>query len=433
MDTENFLSWLYRPFIDLGVWEADGNPLTLGAHLASRALYENDGSYPRLHGSIMPSSREVIVKTAGAMRYLVKDPRELGSEWRTPEWQGLCDHLDAYSGLDSGARLRSLWLLHRMGLHAVILKCEVSVRPSASDEGISEDDAALLYMRGLAKVILFYDGQTSLDTSELEQVVAYGRPGCWGHVEATYLLAQLSIKSLDDIDGFRHYVREHKKSIGAVDSEGQEQYKLLSRYHRIGAFLPQLAGDHASMSREMDQAEHYCRLLYDADLGNRDDWQILRYGVLESRTKENLLCEDIEAAEQYAVDLVSHAPASPQARCTLGQVCIEKGDLDGAVESYRWASVLGPQVRHISEFMVGQCMEAQKRLPEACAAYFRSVESDPLAISSVRRLRDVAAVARNSLLTTWADTRLRSLSALSKGSQEDLLAYQKYGGILGKS
>ena len=111
------------PF-DLGEWRAHGDPITIGLELAARAVSEGRDDYARLNGLIPPSARRAIVVRTGFSQYLVEDPLELHPELRTPRWQDLCDHLKAYATLDPDARMRVLWLLHRLCMHSAVLRYE---------------------------------------------------------------------------------------------------------------------------------------------------------------------------------------------------------------------------------------------------------------------------------------------------------------------
>jgi tetratricopeptide (TPR) repeat protein len=427
----SFSRWLYRPLIDLGEWQADGNVLLLGTELAARALSTGDDRIARLSASHFPSARTMLLQRVGLPGYLVRDPRQLPPGRRTPAWQLLCDHLDAYAELDPKARMRAVWVLHRLGLQEALLDCNQHPGDLGS-AGLPDDDAALLYMRGFAKVILFYDGERDVETDDLQAVESLGRAGSWAHLQATYALAQLCVKQLNDRAGFERHLGRHWASIEASGATGHERNKLLSRYHRIRAFLPQLSGDLDGMSHEMDRAESYCDLLSRDDANGRAEWETLRCALLESRTKEMLVRGDYDAAERYALALVAHSPTDPRGQLELGQVRIEKGDLDGALDAYQQGWILGPHLAASAEFMIGQCLEKMGRLAEARNAYLRSLEADPLAISAVERLSEGNLMASQPHLARWAAQHQRYLNALDEGSEAaELQPYQQYGGVLG--
>jgi hypothetical protein len=428
----SFAGWLYRPYVDLGEWRAHGDPITIGLELAARAVSEGRDDYARLNGLIPPSARRAIVVRTGFSQYLVEDPLELHPELRTPRWQDLCDHLKAYATLDPDARMRVLWLLHRLCMHSAVLRYETDEQPSGK-AALSLDEANRRYMRGMSMITLFRDGETTVpDLSELEIVGALAAPGTWAHIEATYLLAQFHLKDLGDKDTFVRYLDIHKGSIDAADLDDHRLHKVLSRYHRVRAFLPHFDGDLAAMTEEMDLAEHHCDLMRRDDVNTAAEWCMLRSALLESRTKERLVRGDLDGAERYALKLIDHVPADPHPWLELGQVRIEQSNLEGAVAAYQWASLLGPAVIHISEFMLGQCLENLGRSEEARAAYLRSLAADPLGISTARRLDASGLNSSNTLVRTWSQAHLTRLTEMDEGRQDTLREYQKYDGVLGK-
>lgn len=428
----SFAGWLYRPYIDLGQWRAHGDPITIGLELAARAVSEGRDDYARLNGLIPPSARRAIVVRTGFSRYLVEDPLELTPELRSPRWQDLCDHLQVYATLDPDAQMRVLWLLHRLCMHSAVLRYEAD-RQAPGKATLSSDEANRRYMRGMSMITLFRDGETTVpDLTELEIVGALATPGTWAHIEATYLLAQFHLKDLGDKATFVRYLDVHKASIDAADLDDHRLHKVLSRYHRVRAFLPHFDGDLAAMTAEMDLAEHHCDLMRHDDLNTTAEWCMLRSALLESRTKERLVCGDLDGAERYALMLIDHVPADPHPWMELGQVRIERSNLEGAVDAYQWASLLGPSVIHISEFMRGQCLENLGRPDEARAAYLRSLAADPLGISTASRLDASGLNSSNALVHTWSQAHLSRLAEMDEDKQDTLRTYQKYGGVLGK-
>ncbi|MFI1164515.1 hypothetical protein ACH4UM_13030 [Streptomyces sp. NPDC020801] len=426
----SFAAWLYRPYLDLGEREADGNYHTLGLELASKALCEGRNDYARVHVALYPSARRLLVTRVGHPRHLAEDPTDLPAELRTAAWQSLCDHLDAFDDLDGNARLRVLWLLHQLCLSSAILVHDQRDYTRGAAK-LSDEDAALLHMRGFTKVHLFRDGAIPLDLTDLQRIEDLARPGSWAHVEATYVLAQTALKSLNDLAKFSGHLDRHRRSIDAAQGGDHERNKLLSRYHRIFAMGPQLTGDLTEMSREMDLAQRHCDLMLRDDENTTAEWQILQAGILESRIKERLVWGDLDGADRYARTLVSRYPSDPRARLELGQVLVEKGELDGAVDAYRWASIVGPHVAQIAEFMMGQCFEHMGRAGDARASYLRSLETDPLAISAIQRLCNGGLATENPQLASWAVRHLASLQEHESPNEDQLDAYQEYAGLLG--
>ncbi|MEU0688833.1 tetratricopeptide repeat protein [Streptomyces uncialis] len=425
-----FIGWLYRPYFDFGDWEAYGNSAVEGLALAIRSLVEESDAYPRVHGFSPPSVRREIVRHAMLPDYLLDDPCELAPDLRTPAWRTLCEQLARYAGLDGRARLRVLWALHRAGLHASVLRHERGPAPKSATR-MDDDTAALAFMRGQALYAQAIDGgPASAAAAELRGVRECARPGSWAHVEATYLLSSICVKMLDDVPGFHRNLERHAGSVDASDAVGHERNKLLSRYHRIAALEPQLAGNHAAMSREMDRAEHFCALMRRDDPATRAEWGLLRYAVLESRTKEMFVLGDFERAERYALSLTEHMPSEPRALLTLGQVYVEREKIPEAVKAYRKAALLGPQVTHLAQFMLGQCLEHLGDMDAARLAYVQAAASDPLGTSTLQLLDRDEVARKEGPLRRWVDRRTAILRE-QQGSVDEVRGYQKYDGKMG--
>ena len=69
----NFKAWLYRPFLDLGPAEATGNHYLAGVTFAYSAMAERR-AYPRVHGVLLPSARQAMVREARLPAFDVEDP-----------------------------------------------------------------------------------------------------------------------------------------------------------------------------------------------------------------------------------------------------------------------------------------------------------------------------------------------------------------------
>ncbi|MFE2094920.1 tetratricopeptide repeat protein [Streptomyces sp. NPDC059460] len=425
-----FIGWLYRPYFDLGDWEADGNTAVEGLVLAARSLVEGSDGYARVHATTPPSVRYQVVRHAMMPEYLIEDPGELRTELRSSAWQVLCDHLAHYRSLDRGAKFRTLWVLHRLGLHASILRYEKG-RTSDRDRKLDDDEFALVFMRGLAKYALANDGLPANGLmDELRQVESMAAPGSWAHMEATYLLANTCMKMLGDVEQFRVHLKLHEESVNASGVVGHEWNKLLSRYHRIAAMLPQLEGDYEAMTREMDRAEHHCDLMLRDDLSTKAEWGALRFALLESRTKEMFVRGDFERAEWYALSLIAHMPSDPHAYLALGQAYIERENVAAALKAYRMATLLGPQVTHLAQFMLGQCLEYVGDIDAARMSYLQAVASDPLGISTMELLRRDGVTEKESQLRRWLDRHSDFLHGQHQAA-EQVRSYQKYAGKMG--
>lgn len=432
--TAQFKAWLHRPLIDLGSTGATGNPHVAGTTYAYRAMAERK-AYPRLHGLLNPSVRKAIVQEARLPRYGVDDPLDLEDDLRTHEWSELCLHLQNFSHIEVEAQLRVVWLLHRICLHGAILKYVPAI--SENDVRRSEPKAGLAFMRGLAKLAFCNDGQCDLDTTDLEQVARSAPAGGWARIEAAYFLAVAAAKLRHDPERLRYWLAEQHRQIGCAEADEHTRCKLLSRYHRVRAFLPQFGRDWAGMTADMDLAEAWAGRMRRDTPETLAEWTTLAGAIKETRTKEALVLGDLDLAEERAKQSVVHAPSDARTHLELGQVLVERNKIEEALAAYRSAAWFGPPGTEIAWFMVGQCHEALGEPELACSAFLASVELDPMAISAAERLAELAPRIGSSDLSLWAKTKATHLAALQacrKGEEaSSLRPYQQYEGVLGQS
>ncbi|MFD4669675.1 tetratricopeptide repeat protein [Lentzea sp. NPDC058450] len=429
---ETFAGWLYRPYFDLGNWRASGNPHTKGLMLARDSMLDRD-DHARLHTTILPSARHAIIRHTGLSRYLVDDPHDLDLDLRTPAWQMMCDQLVGFDGLGHAAQSRVLWLLHRLSMHSAIV-AQVP-EPRSYPEIMSANEAAVWFIRAQAGLSLYRDGKGPLSLTELEHVVKAAPAGCWARIEATYLLAQFYAKHQGgNASALNYYLSLHSDQIVWSSVQGHEFHKLMSRYYRLEAFVPQLLGDHKAMTASLDLAEHHCESLASRTESERAEWHLLRSSLYETRTKEKLLLGRLDEALDYAEALVRLTPADPHPRLELGEVQVAMGAYRAAVDSYRWAALLGPHVVPVAEFMIGQCAEAMGDGRAARIALMRSLAADPLAISSASRLANLHGTddSDRTGLSDWVQGRLAELRVADDGTADRLHAYQRYDGALGQ-
>jgi hypothetical protein len=79
--------------------------------------------------------------------------------------------------------------------------------------------------------------------------------------------------------------------------------------------------------------------------------------------------------------------------------------------------------------MIGQCLQA---LGDRSAAYVRSLNADPLAISTITKLAEGDFGKENLSLANWANNRLTTLRKIDDGTADRLHNYQRYKGSLGR-
>lgn len=413
---ETFKGWLYRPYIDLTPEAPEGNPQTTGLLFAIRAL-EKERDYPRLHAVYSFGLRERICQEAGCPEYVVSDLDLLPEQLDTPRWHSLREALlrNWVTPSQETTRLRALWLLHRLYMPRAVLRYSQGAESAEVDA-----------IRGMAKLSLANAKQMALDTSDLERA-AKGEAGSWAAVEATYMLAAISAKQRGGED-LGHWVAEHYRQVKAVDEDEHTMAKLTSRYHRVRAFLPQLARDVPSMVRAMDLAEEWADRMSRVTPEQEAEWLVLHCALYESRVKEALVIGAPDLALQRAERYVEIAPLFPQAYLALAQVHIERKEIDPAIHAYDAVVRYGPPFTEVAWFMLGQCREEVGFLRQARECYLRALEIDPEGISSLEQLVGVAGLLGDREVERWAKLRL---VALGDPEAEAERFYRRYEGVLG--
>jgi tetratricopeptide (TPR) repeat protein len=421
-----FTAWLYRPYIDLTPNAPDGNPQTAGLLFALRSV-EREADFARIHGLYPPSFREAVLRQARFTEYQVRDPVDLPEELRSTQWETFTANLEEFDALPPAQRVRVLWLLHRLQLHYAILRYAPVLEP---DQLGSAEAAATAFIRGTARLALHYDGESDLDTSDLELVAEHAPAGDWAAIEATYYLSAVTAKKKGDAAGVRHWTDLHRVQIEASETDEHTNAKLWSRYHRVRAFVPQLDGDRAGMTAEMDRAQEWAQQTSRDTAERATEANVLAYALWESRTKEALLLGDLDLAEERVRRCITFAPLDPHAWLDLGQVLVERGEVGGAADAYRAAARFGPPATEAALFMLGQCLERLGDLEAARDAYLLALDLDPLGVSSLEQLVGIAETSNNGddVVSAWASSRLE---ALGTAEEQELRPYQQYEGTLG--
>jgi tetratricopeptide (TPR) repeat protein len=308
--------------------------------------------------------------------------------------------------------------------------------PTAEQVRRGEPYAGIVYLRGLSKFAFANDHTAELDTTELESAAALAPDGGWARVEATYSLCAAAAKLSHDADRLRHWLAEHRRQIELADADQHTRNKLMSRFHRMYAFVPQFARDWTGMTAEMDLAEGFAKAMRHDTPDTLAEWTVLGLAVRESRTKEALVLGDLDRAEMWARSAVELCSADPHGWLELGQVLIEREKIEEALDAYRKAVRFGPPGTEIAWFMAGQCYEALGEPEAAADAYLAALDVDPLAISAAQRLAELAPGLGSADLADWVKVKAAHLEAMAAApaapKAEDVRPYQQYEGVLGR-
>jgi tetratricopeptide (TPR) repeat protein len=427
-----FTAFLYRPYFDLGPVAASGPVAAWGVEFACRAVIEQT-DYPWMYAEYPPSFRDRLIQLTGLTEYRVHDARELPADLRTERWQMLCEHVEDMHSLTTAAQARVARLLGKLGLYEFLL--EIVDPPSDAEIANSDASAELAYLRALADFLIDEDHAASHDEVEFERIATRAPRGSHVRILALNHLAVRQAKGSADVERAGYWLELHGEEIERARSiHGEAMYaRLMSRHHRAKGFLPQLGGDRLGVVREMDLCQQFAERVPRDAFTQRIAADELLFAALESRTKEALWLGDLDAAEERARRLVGLWPMDPLAHDHLGQVLVERERIEEALGAYLSAARIGAPSAEADWFMAGQCYEALELLERACDAYLTAVRLDPLGMSSLERLAEVAEDIRQPELATWSRARLRELQGqrMIAAARPQLAAYQQYRGKLG--
>lgn len=403
-----FTRWLFRAYLDLGAVPREAPHHLHGLDFGIRALAENR-PYPRIQSALNPSFRGVLLAQTGLHSYAVDDPRSLPESLRTDRWRTLCEQVRGFDDLAPVQQARVAWLLGKLCLQDFVL----ALVPASAALRIASDNeqASLAYMRAYSRCRLNIDDPSrDYSIAEFEEIANQAPPGV-ARVDAHYQMVSQNVKHRGNLEAAEHWQERHRLAIEESRPELDDfTYTLMmSRYYRVGGFLPQMRRDVAGVVREMDLAEEYAKRLPRRTEVERIAADEMLYPVYESRTKEALWLDDLDLAEERALKTVALSPYDVRAWLHLGQVYCTRDDAARALGAYRRAIRLAPPGREIAYFMAGQCLEMLGDPESACDAYLSSLECDPGGISAAESLVDVAERLGDTAVARWARARVEHL------------------------
>lgn len=404
----SFTGWLYRPYFDLGPPAPDPPFHVAGLRYGFRALAEGR-RYPRIQVAMNQSFRDGLVASVGVPEYLVESPADLPEQLWSPEWRVLCEAVEAFDDLVVEQQVRLAWLIGKLCLYRFL----TAFLPEGVADRIrtSHEHASLAYLRALGRYRLMLDGETQdYSMVEFERIAAEAPPGI-ARVDSHYQMVAQNVKHHNDLAGAERWQADHLTAIESSRTVLDDfTYQLvMSRYHRVAGFLPQMRRDKAGVEHEMSLAEKYARELPRDDDVHELAAKEMLYPVLESRTKEAMWMGDLELALQRAVELTELSPHDPRAWLHLGELHVERDEIEDAVRAYRKTVRYAPPGAEVALFMIGQCLEALEDPAAACDAYVGALRIDPLGVSSAERLSEVARATGSHALLAWATALLEEL------------------------
>ena len=307
------------------------------------------------------------------------------------------------------ARERLVWLLHRLCFHALIGRLAQLPTPP----GDADTAAALRVTSTLAAASLALDRGENIFGRLFGELLPSLPAGSVAAVTASYHLVLDHAKFRPDAARAAEAVGVHHRLVECAVARLPrfEADHVMSRFHRVRAFLPMLNGDLRGMTDDMDRAEAFARGLTPGSEAEQLAAAEILWPVLESRVREAQVLGDLALAEARARQLVAAAPLDPRAWLHLGEALMALERYAEAIPVQREAHRLGPPSSEIALFNLGQCHEMLDEAEPALDAYAELLQIDPYAISAAERVASIAAE-RGSRCQGWAQALLDSLEHL---------------------
>jgi tetratricopeptide (TPR) repeat protein len=401
-------AWFNQIYLNLGNFRG-GLPSHYKVEFSYHHLVEQTSVPYQVQFNLPETFRKFLIYELRLYQYQVNNPLELAPELRTERWQILCDHLTDYPALTKSTQVKVINLLSSLCFHQSVLEYV----PSMSAAEISRDShsARLALSRAISNLLIYDDHQLSYNLKELETIAQNAPVGSMARIAAGLQLLVVSGNILKDVEG-----AEFWRSI--VDRQIQEILPslepfvaglLMSKYYRAASFVPLLKKDRAQLIAEMDLCQAYAEGLN----GETREQQYISHEneniVIESRAKEALWLKDLDLAEERTRKLIERGSLEPRYRLELGEILLKRGKVEEAAQAYRSATRLGPPGTAVAWFMMGQCYQSLGELELAYDCYLACLDCDPLAISPVKRLGQIAPLLGDENLASWSQLRLSQL------------------------
>jgi len=418
-------AWLNKIYLDLGNVQA-GSPHHYKVEFSYNHLVDQTSVPYQVQVSLPESFREFLIRESGLYQYQVKNPLQLAPELHTERWQILCEHLTNYPALTKSTQVKVIKLLSSLCFHQAVL--EYVPPMSAAEIASDSDSAALAFLRAMSNSILHNDLHLPYNLKELE-IIAQNAPN--GHIAriaaGLQILVELA-KTFRNVEGAEYWRsiinQEIEATIPSLDAFTAGL--LMSVYYRAAVFVPLLKKEQEKVVAEMDLCQAYAESLR----GETQEQRIIAYEnqsiIGESRTKEALWLRDFDLAEERARKLVERDILDPRYRLELGEVLLKRGRVEEAVQVYRCATRLGPPGTAVAWFMAGQCYQSLGELELAYDCYLASLDCDPLAISPVKRLGQIAPLLGDENLASWSEVRLSQLQEEKKKMEASGSSFRGY-------
>ncbi|MFD9286458.1 tetratricopeptide repeat protein [Streptomyces mirabilis] len=411
--------YLSRPFFDLGPVCDDAPAYNAPLDMDRKNISESD-DLPMLWQTMNASFREELVHASGCQQYALTDPRQLDVALRTPDWRALVEYVEEFPGLDARMKVKVLRVLNRLGLFACTIDLTSEGRPL---EITDEASAGVSWLRAYARYRLHNErGKVDYSVDEFEHIATVAPSGLW-KLAAIYQKVVQSVKREGNVHIAEAWQKVHSEEIVRVSPDISRHDLLMakSRFHRVHAFVPQMKGDRIGTRREMELAERYAEEALHGDVVQLIYAKEIAWPVRESSIKEALWIEDLELALERALNHRDHDPFDARVWVNCGEVYLEMGKPENALEAYLEAARLAPPGGALINFMVGHCHEVLGDPDLALDRYLASLRIDPLAISSARGAMRVSEKLGSRILR-WTQMQVESLETVGSASPPEVSA-----------
>jgi len=409
----SFTRWMFRPYLDLSV-PADHAPYHLyGIEYYFRSFVE-DRYIPHIHACFNPSFRGVLIRETQLSNFELASPLDLADALQSERWKTLCDGIRSFDSLPTRSQFRLAWTLSKLCFQQVA--ADMIPASIADAVSTSNEHAGLAFVRCYSRYrISVDDANAPYSIDEFKHIATNSPPGMH-KIDSCYQLVVQNVKHHNNLAEVEFWQEKHLQAIEASRPVLDEfQYLFaMSRYHRVGGFIPQMRRQIQPMIDEMELAEQYALALPQPDDEHRIVAGETLYPVLESRTKEALWIKDNERALSQIKRAVDLSPYDARAWLQLGQVYVELDRAEDALAAYKRAARLAPPGREIAWFMAGQAYEVLGDLEGACDAYLDSLKAGPLGVSAAERLVDVATELGHTDIVAWVRARFDHLEQAEK-------------------
>jgi tetratricopeptide (TPR) repeat protein len=409
--SHSYTRWLFRPYFDLGDAEIDGPYHLAGIDFAFRSLME-DKHYPRIQACFNPSFRGALIRDTRLNDYDVATPLDLPDHLRSDRYKALCDLVLSFGSLPCRAKVRLAWTLSKMCFQ----RTAANLIPASCLEEVGDSDerAGLAFVRTYSRYRMNVDDPSSPYSIEEIKKIALDSPPGINRIDANYQMVVQNVKHAGNLKEAEFWQTRHLDAINRSRDAIDDFSRLfvMSRYHRVGGFIPQMRKEPEALVREMDLAEKHALALPRSDEVHRTAADEVLFPVLESRIKEALWLRDNDLALDRARRLLALSSNDARVWLQMGEVYLECERYDDALAAYRAAVPLAPPGREVAWFMAGQCFEALDDLESACDAYVASLNSDPLGIAAAEQLEDVARRLDRTSVLRWVRPRLERLKSM---------------------